>query len=156
MSITISSDNGNCHLFPSCCQFRFCESNALDEGKVSYHCFVQSIASLLCCCVVQNVRDVFEEVFKNKAEGCFPHSAFGLFSFLLFERAELDMNMVYDVAHNIAKFEEHLTDKPIKVLVHRKGTRPLVVSITCLFCLGATRSFGPGSPEIPEKYRLVF
>ena len=51
------------------------------------------------------------------------------------------MNIVYDVCHNIAKFEEHEVDgKKRKVCVHRKG---------------ATRSFGPGKPEVPLKYREV-
>jgi len=52
-----------------------------------------------------------------------------------------DFQLIYDVAHNIAKLEEfaingHLT----KVVVHRKG---------------ATRSFGPGHPDLPADYRAV-
>ena len=51
------------------------------------------------------------------------------------------MDMVYDVCHNIAKFEDHEIDgKTKKVCIHRKG---------------ATRSFGPGREEIPEVYRKV-
>lgn len=51
------------------------------------------------------------------------------------------MKQVYDVCHNLAKFEEHLIDgKRKKVCIHRKG---------------ATRSFGPGREEIPEIYREV-
>ena len=54
---------------------------------------------------------------------------------------DLDMRLIYDVAHNIAKFEEHKIDgKKIKVCVHRKG---------------ATRAFGPNSKEIPEDYRKI-
>jgi tRNA-splicing ligase RtcB len=46
-----------------------------------------------------------------------------------------DMHLVYDVAHNVAKIEEHEVDGTrMKVCVHRKG---------------ATRAFGPGSSEIP-------
>ena len=49
--------------------------------------------------------------------------------------------VVYDICHNIAKFEEHIVDGKRKVLcVHRKG---------------ATRSFGPGKEGIPEKYKNV-
>ncbi len=49
--------------------------------------------------------------------------------------------MIYDVCHNIAKFEEHTIDKEKrKVCIHRKG---------------ATRSFGPGRKEIPEVYRKI-
>jgi len=53
--------------------------------------------------------------------------------------AELGMRLVYDVAHNIAKFEEMPVDgKKMKVCVHRKG---------------ATRSFPPGHPSLPDIYR---
>lgn len=52
---------------------------------------------------------------------------------------KLDLNIVYDVAHNIAKIEEYdIEGKRKKVLVHRKG---------------ATRAFPPGSPEIPADHR---
>ena len=52
-----------------------------------------------------------------------------------------DLKLVYDVAHNIAKIEEHIIDgRKMKVCVHRKG---------------ATRSFGPGRKEIPADYRKV-
>jgi tRNA-splicing ligase RtcB len=54
---------------------------------------------------------------------------------------ELGMSLMYDVAHNIAKFEEHvIDDEPRKVWVHRKG---------------ATRAFPPGHPEIPTHYQAV-
>jgi tRNA-splicing ligase RtcB len=47
--------------------------------------------------------------------------------------------VVYDICHNIAKFEKHIIDgKEKEILVMRKG---------------ATRSFGPGRKEIPEDYR---
>ena len=49
--------------------------------------------------------------------------------------------MVYGLAHNIGKIEEHLVGKEkIKVCVHRKG---------------ATRAFGPGEPEVPLKYKKI-
>jgi tRNA-splicing ligase RtcB (3'-phosphate/5'-hydroxy nucleic acid ligase) len=51
----------------------------------------------------------------------------------------LGLELVYDVAHNIAKFEHHDVDGVEKlVCVHRKG---------------ATRAFPPGHPEIPAPYR---
>lgn len=54
---------------------------------------------------------------------------------------EIKVDVVYDVCHNIAKFEEHeVNGKKMKVCVHRKG---------------ATRSFGPGRKEIPSDYRKV-
>lgn len=56
-----------------------------------------------------------------------------------FPRSKLEI--VYDIAHNIAKFEEHVIDgKKKEVCVHRKG---------------ATRSFGPGRKEIPSIYRSI-
>ena len=52
-----------------------------------------------------------------------------------------NLRLLYDVAHNIAKIEEHEVDgEKMKLIVHRKG---------------ATRAFPPGNPEIPEKYREV-
>src|SRR5579872_5659796 len=51
------------------------------------------------------------------------------------------MNLVYDVCHNIAKFEEHTVEGKLKkVWVHRKG---------------ATRAFPPGHPEVPGLYRKI-
>lgn len=68
------------------------------------------------------VRESFEQVFSGSAE-------------------KLGMHLVYDVAHNIAKFEDHVIQGQVrKVLVHRKG---------------ATRAFGPGHPDLPEKYLPV-
>ena len=49
------------------------------------------------------------------------------------------MPLIYDVAHNIIKLEEHsVNGEKRKLLVHRKG---------------ATRAFPPGHSELPEKYR---
>ena len=68
------------------------------------------------------VRQSFEEVLKRSAED------FGL-------------DLVYDVAHNIAKSEEHTIEgKRTKVWTHRKG---------------ATRSFPPEHRDIPADYRSV-
>ncbi|ASJ14003.1 RNA-splicing ligase RtcB [Thermococcus radiotolerans] len=68
------------------------------------------------------VRESFEEVFKRKAE-------------------DMEMSIVYDVAHNIAKVEEHEVDgRKVKVVVHRKG---------------ATRAFPAGHPDVPRAYRDV-
>jgi tRNA-splicing ligase RtcB len=68
------------------------------------------------------VRQSFQQVFKQDPE------RFGL-------------KLVYDVAHNIAKIEEHkINGERKKVWVHRKG---------------ATRAFPPGNPEIPADYTSV-
>jgi tRNA-splicing ligase RtcB len=57
----------------------------------------------------------------------------------VFERDGSEIQLLYDVAHNIAKIEEYIiNDTPTKLIVHRKG---------------ATRAFGPGNNEVPEKYR---
>ena len=54
---------------------------------------------------------------------------------------DMDMQIIYDVAHNIAKEETHdFKGNDVEVLVHRKG---------------ATRAFGPGREEVPLKYREV-
>ncbi len=65
-------------------------------------------------------RKAFERVFKQS-------------------ESDLDMKLIYDVAHNIAKVEKHNIDGELKsVVVHRKG---------------ATRAFPKGREEIPQKYR---
>jgi len=53
----------------------------------------------------------------------------------------IKIDVVYDVCHNIAKFEKHFVDgKEKEVCVHRKG---------------ATRSFSPGRNEIPADYKKI-
>ena len=61
----------------------------------------------------------------------------------VFERyfPEASLDLVYDVAHNVAKIEEHDVDgKRMRLYVHRKG---------------ATRAFGPSRREVPATYRSV-
>ena len=73
-------------------------------------------------CIMHWVREAFERTLGRSAE-------------------DLGMRLVYDVAHNIAKIEEHeVGGRSQKLLVHRKG---------------ATRAFGPGHPELPERYRKI-
>lgn len=53
--------------------------------------------------------------------------------------SDLGMDLIYDVAHNIAKVEKHKIDGELRsVVVHRKG---------------ATRAFPAGREEVPKKYR---
>ena len=55
--------------------------------------------------------------------------------------SDLGMDLVYDVAHNIAKVEKHKIGKEVKsVVVHRKG---------------ATRAFPANKDEVPQKYRDI-
>ncbi len=56
-------------------------------------------------------------------------------------REKLGIRLLYDQAHNIAKFETHETGGvKQKLLVHRKG---------------ATRAFPPGHPELPDRYKTT-
>jgi tRNA-splicing ligase RtcB len=53
----------------------------------------------------------------------------------------IKLTTVYDLSHNMGKKETHIVDGKTKnLIVHRKG---------------ATRSFGPNRPEVPEKYRSI-
>jgi tRNA-splicing ligase RtcB (3'-phosphate/5'-hydroxy nucleic acid ligase) len=55
--------------------------------------------------------------------------------------ADLAMDTVYDVSHNLAKIESYEVSGETRLLcVHRKG---------------ATRAFGPGHPEIPSSYSSI-
>jgi tRNA-splicing ligase RtcB (3'-phosphate/5'-hydroxy nucleic acid ligase) len=73
-------------------------------------------------------------VLGNEARRAFA-SAFGL------PVEALGMDLVYDVAHNLAKLETHRVDGEERLLcVHRKG---------------ATRAFGPGHPDLPDDLRAV-
>ena len=72
--------------------------------------------------ITQKIRESFSKVFDTDAE-------------------KLGMELVYDVAHNIAKKEKYkVNGKEKELLIHRKGS---------------TRSFGPGRSELPEIYRDV-
>jgi tRNA-splicing ligase RtcB len=52
-----------------------------------------------------------------------------------------NLKLLYDVAHNIAKIEEHeVNGEKMKLIIHRKG---------------ATRAFPPEHPELPEKYKKI-
>ena len=65
------------------------------------------------------------------------HFLRGAFRRIFGESVQLEL--VYDVCHNIAKFEKHFVDGEDRIVcVHRKG---------------ATRAFGPGNPALPEALR---
>jgi len=62
-------------------------------------------------------------------------------TFHRFFGSDVEMDLVYDVAHNVAKLEKHTIDgKPKMVYVHRKG---------------ATRAFPAGHPDVSKAYRDV-
>src|SRR3989338_8065549 len=70
--------------------------------------------------ILHRIREGFSKVFRTEAE-------------------KLEMHMVYDVAHNIAKLEEHVIDgKKKKLVVHRKGS---------------TRAFPPHHPELAKIFK---
>lgn len=70
--------------------------------------------------MTNSIRKGFEEIFDQSAD-------------------KLGMELLYDVAHNIAKPEEHDVDgKRMNLIVHRKG---------------ATRAFGPHNAQIPKIYK---
>jgi tRNA-splicing ligase RtcB len=71
---------------------------------------------------------------------CLTHLARGAFEKILnMSPKDLGMDLIYDVAHNIAKIEKHDIDgKEMTLCVHRKG---------------ATRAFPPGHPELPPRYQ---
>ncbi|MGD8979660.1 MAG: RtcB family protein [candidate division WOR-3 bacterium] len=73
-------------------------------------------------CIMHWIRESFESVMGKKAEA-------------------LGMQLIYDVAHNIAKFETHkLGEETKKLCIHRKG---------------ATRAFAAGHEEVPDKYKQI-
>ena len=70
--------------------------------------------------IMHQVRRTFQDVLAGKVR-------------------RMELRLVYDVAHNIAKVEEHqVGGRRVKVCVHRKG---------------ATRAFGPGMADVPQDYR---
>ena len=73
---------------------------------------------------------------------CLAHFTWEVFTRVLsVSPAALGMALVYDVAHNIAKLEEHEVDgRRRQLLVHRKG---------------ATRAFPPHHPELVDAYREI-
>uniref|UniRef100_A0A915MR37 3'-phosphate/5'-hydroxy nucleic acid ligase n=1 Tax=Meloidogyne javanica TaxID=6303 RepID=A0A915MR37_MELJA len=73
-------------------------------------------------CMTFCIRQAFAKVFNSSPD-------------------DLDMHVIYDVSHNIAKIEEHLIDgRPKQLCVHRKGS---------------TRAFPPHHPLIPVDYQLT-
>ena len=72
--------------------------------------------------ILHRIRECFSQVFNRSPE-------------------DLELHLVYDVAHNIAKVEKHVVDGEKRLLVvHRKG---------------ATRCFGPSSQELAPMFREI-
>ncbi len=95
-----------------------------DEGQDYYSAMACSanMAFVNRQIITHRIREAFSKIFKQNHEN-------------------MDMNLVYDVAHNIAKVEKHkIEGKMKKVVVHRKG---------------ATRAFPPKHAELCPQYRPV-
>ncbi len=73
-------------------------------------------------CIAHWAREAFIKVFGRSLE-------------------DLGLKQIYDVAHNIAKIEEHqVNGQKVTVCVHRKG---------------ATRAFPPGHKDVPQRYKEI-
>lgn len=73
-------------------------------------------------CIMHWTREAFMRFFNTSPEG-------------------IGMSLIYDVAHNIAKIEDHIVNgKKMKLIVHRKG---------------ATRAFPPFHAELPDAYKPI-
>lgn len=72
--------------------------------------------------ILHRIREVFADILQRDAR-------------------DLGLEMVYDVAHNTAKLEEHeVNGRKRRLLVHRKG---------------ATRAFAAGMPDVPPVFRAL-
>ncbi len=96
--------------------------SAEGESYYSSMCAAANFAWANRHCLTHFVRGAFERVFGAPAQ-------------------RLGLGLVYDVSHNIAKFEEHESEgRKVRVCVHRKG---------------ATRAFPAGHEEVPDRYRGI-
>jgi tRNA-splicing ligase RtcB len=94
------------------------------EGKAYYSAMACAVnyAFVNRQVLAMGVREAFEQTLVGKVR-------------------DFDLFQIYDVTHNIAKFEEHeVNGRKMQVCVHRKG---------------ATRAFGPGYAGLPELYRDI-
>lgn len=95
-------------------------SSAIGKQYFSAMCAAANYAWTNRQLITSQVRDAWRDVF-GKSSG--------------------RLGIVYDVAHNIAKIENHIIDgEKVKAIVHRKG---------------ATRAFPAGHPELPDEYAAV-
>ncbi len=102
----------------ACTRIRSAEGRAYLAGMAAASNFAYVNRSV----IAHRVRDAFASVFGRSPR-------------------DLEMHVVYDVSHNIAKVEEHVVDGARRrLLVHRKG---------------ATRAFPPHHPDLPAEYAHV-
>lgn len=101
-----------------------CAPITSQEGKKYYSAMACAVnyAMVNRHCLAHWVRFALERIFKKSAKS-------------------LDLGLIYDVSHNIAKMELHsVNGKTEEVCVHRKG---------------ATRAYGPGHRDIPDVYKDI-
>lgn len=101
-----------------------CAPVASPEGRRYYGAMAAAVnyASVNRQVLTHLSRQSFEFIFKASAE-------------------KLGLQLVYDVSHNVARFEEHeVAEERRRLCVHRKG---------------ATRSFPAGHPDVPARYRDI-
>ena len=101
-----------------------CVPISSNEGKEYYQAMSAAANNAFCNrqIITHLVRKSFELVFNKNPE-------------------HMDMNLIYDCCHNIAKKEDHtINNKTKTVYVHRKG---------------ATRAYWPEHPDLPQKYKSI-
>lgn len=99
-----------------------CAPMSTDDGKNYYHAMGAGANFAFCNrqVITSEIRKAWQNLLGSKAS---------------------DVEVVYDIAHNIAKIEEHeVNGETKKLIVHRKG---------------ATRAFGPGHRILPQKYKSI-
>ena len=127
--------------------YQICDDNVKTLGAVSQKYGIELVDRQLACAPIESPegRKYFGAMVcaanyawaNRQAIAHWVREAFGQVLGMTVE--QLGMSQVYDVAHNIAKFEQHMVGKDcVKLCVHRKG---------------ATRAFGPGDQATPARYR---
>jgi tRNA-splicing ligase RtcB (3'-phosphate/5'-hydroxy nucleic acid ligase) len=127
--------------------YQICDDNVKTLGAVSKKYGIELVDRQLACAPIESPEGkryfgamvcAANYAWANRqAIAHWVREAFGQVLGLPLER--LGMGQVYDVAHNIAKIENHMVGKEsVKLCVHRKG---------------ATRAFGPGNQTTPARYR---
>jgi tRNA-splicing ligase RtcB len=127
--------------------YQICDDNVKTLGAVSQKYGIELVDRQLACAPIESPegRKYFGAMVcaanyawaNRQAIAHWVREAFGQVLGMTVE--QLGMSQVYDVAHNIAKFEQHMVGKDcVKLCVHRKG---------------ATRAFGPGDMATPARYR---
>jgi len=126
--------------------YQVCDDNVKTLGVVSAEYGIELVDRQLACAPIDSPEGrryfgamVCAANYAWANRQCITHWVREAFSQVLGQGSErLGLTTVYDVAHNIAKFEEHEVEgRKTKLCVHRKG---------------ATRALGPGARSLPSRY----